>query len=488
MAPYPLPQPSVEAALQALDPTRDALRQRRLAVLLSERERLAAALRASPEIEQVWPSDANFLCFRCHNAADLLQRCAAAGLILRDVSHYPGLAGCLRVSIGVAEDVDRVIAVLSRLPTPISNSLPTLHIPPWSHTMPLKLLFVDRDGCLIEEPADEQIDSIAKFRLLPDVIAALKRFVDAGYELVMVTNQDGLGTASFPEADFEPPQRLLLDILATQGIGFREILIDRHFPHEPNDTRKPKIGMALHYLREGLIDREHSLMVGDRETDLEFARNLGVAGYRVGPQGSSWPEIARTVLDRPRTASVRRNTRETQITVEVDLDREAEPRIDTGLGFFDHMLEQLGKHGGFALRLECQGDLQIDEHHTVEDCALALGSTLRKALGDKRGIGRYGFVVPMDETLAEVAIDLSGRPWFEFEGVFPRDRVGELPTELVPHFFRSLAETLGATLHLKVRGENAHHMVEGSFKAVARCLRQAFARQGDVLPSTKGTL
>lgn len=352
----------------------------------------------------------------------------------------------------------------------------------------LKLLFVDRDGCLIEEPPDEQVDSLEKFRLLPEVIPALRRFVDAGFELVMVSNQDGLGTDSFPLADFEPPQRLLLEILETQGVRFREILIDRHFPDQPNETRKPKIGMALHYLREGLIDRQHSLMVGDRDTDLEFARNLGVAGFRVGPQGQSWPQIARAVLDRPRQASIERNTRETRINVSVDLDAEAEPRISTGLGFYDHMLEQLGKHGGFALQLRCEGDLHIDEHHTVEDSALALGAALRKALGDKRGIARYGFVAPMDESLAEVALDLSGRPWFEFSGVFPRERVGELPTELVPHFFRSLAESLGATLHLKVTGENAHHMVEGCFKAVARCLRQAFAREGSVLPSTKGTL
>lgn len=352
----------------------------------------------------------------------------------------------------------------------------------------LKLLFVDRDGCLIEEPADQQIDSLAKFRLLPGVIHALKRFVDAGYELVMVSNQDGLGTDSFPVVDFEPPQQMLLDILSTQGIEFRELLIDPHLPDQPNETRKPKIGMALHYLRDGLIDRDYSLMVGDRETDLEFARNLGVPGYRVGDQGISWAEVAHQVLDRPRCAEFKRETRETQIKVSVDLDREADPIVSTGLGFFDHMLEQLGKHGGFALELSCRGDLHIDEHHTVEDTALALGSCLRKALGDKRGIARYGNAVPMDETLVEVALDLSGRPWFEFSGEFPRERVGELPTELVPHFFRSLAETLGVTLHLKVSGDNAHHMIEGCFKAVARSLRQAFARQGDVLPSTKGAL
>ena len=351
-----------------------------------------------------------------------------------------------------------------------------------------KLLFVDRDGCLIEEPADQQIDSYAKLALLPGVIGALQRFVAAGYELVMVTNQDGLGTDSFPEADFSGPHELLLGILGSQGIRFREVLIDRSFPREGLDTRKPGIGLVRRYLADDSWGRAASAMVGDRETDLQFAANIGVRGLRVGAQGVSWNELAHQLLDAPRTAKVMRNTKETRITVNVDLDKVAEPKVHTGVGFFDHMLEQIGKHGGFALELHCDGDTHVDEHHTIEDCALALGHALKQALGDKRGIGRYGFTLPMDESLASAALDLSGRPYFVFEGSFPRERVGEVPTELVPHFFRSLCETLGANLHLTVRGDNAHHMVEACFKVVARTLRQAIRREGRELPSTKGTL
>ncbi len=354
--------------------------------------------------------------------------------------------------------------------------------------MSRKILFIDRDGCLIVEPPDEQIDSYEKLELLPGVIGALQRCVAAGYELVMVTNQDGLGTASFPQDSFDGPHQLLLRILASQGIVFREQLIDRSFPHEGLDTRKPGIGMLRHYLADDGWSRAASAVIGDRETDLQLAANLGVHGLRVGPQGESWEAIAHRLLDAPRTATVQRNTKETRITVSVDLDRVAEPKIRTGLGFFDHMLEQIGKHGGFALELTCDGDTHIDEHHTMEDCALALGQALKQALGDKRGIGRYGFTLPMDESFASAALDLSGRPYFVFEGSFPRERVGDIPTELVPHVFRSLCETLGANLHLTVKGDNAHHMVEACFKVVARTLRQAIRREGSELPSTKGTL
>ena len=354
--------------------------------------------------------------------------------------------------------------------------------------MSRKLLFVDRDGCLIEEPADEQIDSYEKLNLLPGVIAALQRFVASGYELVMVTNQDGLGTERFPEPSFTGPHELLLRIFQTQGVHFREVLIDRSFPADGLDTRKPGVGLVRHYLADDDWSRSASLMVGDRETDLQFAANLGVRGWRVGPLGIGWTELAHQVLDAPRVAQVTRRTKETRITVGVNLDQVAEPKVHTGLGFFDHMVEQLGKHGGFALTLNCEGDIHIDEHHTIEDCALALGAALKQALGDKRGIGRYGFTLPMDETQASAALDLSGRPYFVFEGKLPRDQVGQMPTELLPHFFRSLCETLGANLHLSVRGENAHHMIEACFKAVARCLRQAIRREGSDLPSTKGAL
>ncbi|MBB5208588.1 bifunctional histidinol-phosphatase/imidazoleglycerol-phosphate dehydratase HisB [Chiayiivirga flava] len=369
-----------------------------------------------------------------------------------------------------------------------------------------RILFIDRDGTLIEEPHDFQIDAYEKLRFVPNVIPALLRLRDAGFEFVLVTNQDGLGTDSFPRATFEGPHALMQQILASQGIVFREELIDTSFPHENLPTRKPGIGLALHYLRDRSIDLAGSAMVGDRDTDLEFAANLGVRGFKLGPGLDTWDSIAHVLADAPRTAAVARATRETRIRVEVDLDRSAEPRIATGLGYFDHMLEQIGKHGGFALTLTCEGDLHIDEHHTVEDSALALGQALRQALGDKRGIGRYGaaaqaadatlgdldargeILLPMDEAIARAALDFSGRPYFVFDGVFPRERVGELPTELVPHFFRSLCETAGLNLNLTVRGDNAHHMVEACFKATARALRQAIRRDGRELPSTKGTL
>ena len=354
-----------------------------------------------------------------------------------------------------------------------------------------KILFVDRDGTLIEEPADQQIDAYEKFRLVPGAIAALRRCVDAGYELVMVTNQDGLGTPAFPQEKFEHAHRFILDLLASQGIGFEAVCICPHFKREDCACRKPKLGMVQEYLASRTIDKARSFMIGDRDTDMEFAANLGVQGLRIRLDGApheTWPAIARRILEQARRARVHRKTKETQILVDVDLSRDGPSAIATGLGFFDHMLEQIAKHGGFALDLKCSGDLHIDEHHTVEDCALALGVALREALGDKRGIARYGFLLAMDEAEAQVALDLSGRPYFVWEGRFNREKIGELPTELVPHFFRSLAETLGAALHISVRGENSHHMVESCFKGVGRSLRQAIRLEGRDLPTTKGAL
>jgi imidazoleglycerol-phosphate dehydratase/histidinol-phosphatase len=351
-----------------------------------------------------------------------------------------------------------------------------------------RIVFLDRDGVLLEEPDDEQVDAYAKFRLVPGVIPALLRLRDAGFEFVMVSNQDGLGTPAFPTEAFAGPQDLLLQVLESQGIVFREVLIDAHRPQDNHPDRKPGIGMVLPYLRDRSIDLAASAMVGDRDTDMQFAANLGVRGLRLGPGFHDWAGIAHLLADAPRTARVERATAETRIVVEVDLDRPAAPQVATGLGFLDHMLAQLGTHGGFSLALACTGDLHVDEHHTVEDCALALGEALATAIGDKRGIARYGFVLPMDEARASATLDWSGRPGFFFEGAFPRDRVGDLPTELVPHFFRSLCERAGLTLHLGVVGDNAHHMVEACFKAVARALRQALAREGRALPSTKGAL
>ncbi len=351
-----------------------------------------------------------------------------------------------------------------------------------------RIAFIDRDGTIIEEPADEQIDAYEKLRFVAGVIPALLRLQGAGYELVMVSNQDGLGSPRFPRESFEGPHRLMMQVLESQGIVFREVLIDPSLPEENSPNRKPGVGMVLHYLRDRSVDLANSVVIGDRESDLRFADNLGARGYRLGPGHDDWDGIVRQILASPREVEVERATRETKIRVRVDLDRADEPVAATGLGFFDHMLEQLGKHGGFTLAVSCAGDLHIDEHHTVEDTALALGQALRQALGDKRGIARYGFTLPMDEALATAALDFSGRPYFVFEGVFPRERVGELPTELVPHFFRSLCESAGLNLHLAVKGDNAHHMVEACFKAVARALRQAVRRDGEALPSTKGAL
>lgn len=354
-----------------------------------------------------------------------------------------------------------------------------------------RILFVDRDGTLIGEPADGRVDRLEKLTLAPGVIPALLRLKSAGYEFVVVSNQDGLGGPEFPLERFEQTDTAMRRLFGSQGIDFTELLFCPHEFEEHCDCRKPAVGLVRHYLAGNTLDREASAVVGDRKSDLEFAANLGLSGFRLAPgetDGHSWDEIAHLLADRPRRARIQRQTRETAVDVNVDLDLHSDPVASTGIGFFDHMLEQLGKHGGFALAVSCRGDLEVDEHHTVEDVALTLGQALRKALGEKRGIRRYGFLLPMDEAAAEVALDLSGRPHFVFTGRFPRDRVGGLPTELVPHFFRSLADTLGASLQISVRGDNAHHMVEACFKGVARSLRQAFSREGDELPTTKGQL
>ncbi|WP_460813018.1 bifunctional histidinol-phosphatase/imidazoleglycerol-phosphate dehydratase HisB [Luteimonas pelagia] len=354
------------------------------------------------------------------------------------------------------------------------------------------VLFVDRDGTLIEEPDDLQVDRFDKLRFVAGVVPALLRLRDAGYEFVMVTNQDGLGSEAFPEADFVGPHRLMMQLFDSQGIVFREVLVDRSLPGENAPTRKPGLGLVAHLLRDRGIDWPRSAMVGDRETDDAFAAAMGIRGFRLAtPRFGGewdWPGIAHELADAPRRARVARDTRETRVAAAVDLDRVVDPVARTGLGFFDHMLEQLGKHGGFGLHVSAEGDLSVDEHHTVEDVALALGQALREALGDKRGIDRYGFVLPMDESLAHAALDLSGRPVFEFHGTFRRERVGDLPTELVPHFFRSLCEAGGINLHLSVRGDNDHHQVEACFKAVGRALRMALRRGGHGVPSTKGAL
>lgn len=350
-------------------------------------------------------------------------------------------------------------------------------------------LFIDRDGTLVEEPSDQQLDKLEKLRFMPGVFAALTKLAAAGYRLVVVTNQDGLGSGAFPQQEFELCQNFIIEALASQGIRFDAVCLCPHRSADNCNCRKPRTGMLDGYLKEHAFDPARSAVIGDRLTDLEFAANLGIRGFQVllnGRPDQTWPEIAATLL--ARNGHVHRVTRETDIEVRVALESTEPVSARTGIGFLDHMLEQLAKHGGFSLELKCQGDLHIDEHHTVEDSALALGEALRQALGNKAGIGRYGFLLAMDEAEAQVAIDLSGRAYFQFEGQFGREQIGQLPTELVPHFFRSLADALGCALHLSVRGENTHHQIEACFKGVGRALRPALRREGSDLPSTKGVL
>jgi imidazoleglycerol-phosphate dehydratase/histidinol-phosphatase len=357
--------------------------------------------------------------------------------------------------------------------------------------MAQKILFLDRDGTLNREPDDFQVDALDKIRLVEGVMPALIALRDAGYRFVMVTNQDGLGTDSFPEPSFRECHEHIVDLFTSQGIHFDETFICPHFDADQCDCRKPRTGLLTKYLASTDIDVEASAVIGDRDTDMQLARNIGVRGMLIDPEGDyeqTWDGIRAALLSGERRGEVVRETKETRIRAEVNLDESGPVRISTGIGFYDHMLEQVAKHGGFALTVTCEGDLEVDEHHSVEDTAICIGQAMRDALGDKRGIGRYGFLLPMDESEATVALDLSGRAAFRFEGTFTRESVGELPTELVPHFFQSLSESLGAALHVKVDGDNNHHMIEACFKAVGRTLRQAIRIEGGDLPSTKGML
>ena len=353
-----------------------------------------------------------------------------------------------------------------------------------------KILFIDRDGTLIAEPDDFQIDRFEKFRLQPGCIAALQKLRDAGWTFVMVSNQDGLGTESFPLKDFEGPQNLLLQILESQGISFQEILICPHKPEDQCECRKPKIGLVKEYLESGRIDSENSFVIGDRPTDVELAENMGLKAFLYNEKTLGWDEIARKILlmKRARRALVERVTKETKIRVEVDLDDFGSSDIHTGIGFFDHMLDQIATHAGIRLKILADGDLQVDDHHTIEDVGLVLGEALKKALGDKRGIGRFGFVLPMDECLAQCALDLSNRPYLVYSAQFKYQKVGDMSTEMIEHFFRSLSQTLGCTLHLKAEGANDHHRAESLFKVFARALREAIAVKGNTLASSKGVL
>lgn len=364
-----------------------------------------------------------------------------------------------------------------------------------------KAIFIDRDGTIIKEPADEQIDSLEKLEFIPGVISGLRSLMGHGFELVMVSNQDGLGTDSFPEDTFWPAHNRMLSTLAGEGISFDDILIDRSFPEDNAPTRKPRTGMLTRYT-DGSYDLANSFVIGDRLTDIELARNLGVRGILIAPAESAecpdgcglvsddWQLIARHILSSDRVATVERNTSETRISVTLDLDGHLPSAIDSGLKFFDHMLWQLPHHAGISLDLVCKGDLEVDEHHSMEDVAIALGQAIDTALGSKRGIDRYGFVLPMDECKAMVLIDFGGRADFVWDVEFTREYVGDTPTEMYKHFFKSLCVAMRCNLHISARGENNHHLIEGVFKAFARALRMAVRR--DVfsysLPSSKGVL
>ena len=354
-----------------------------------------------------------------------------------------------------------------------------------------RILFIDRDGTLIEEPADEQIDAFEKLKFTKGVFRNLHFIREhTDFEFVMVSNQDGLGTDAFPEDTFWPVHNFILQTLEGEGITFDEILIDPHFPEANAPTRKPNTGLVEKYMNDPEYDIANSYVIGDRETDRKFAENIGCKSLILSDEGMSWDKISELLFAGERTAEVRRTTKETDIHIKVNLDGTGKCDISTGLGFFDHMLEQIGKHGSIDLLIHTKGDLEVDEHHTIEDTAIALGECILTALGNKRGIERYGYCLPMDDCLCSVALDFGGRPWLVWDAEFTREKIGEMPTEMFLHFFKSLSDAAKMNLNIKAEGQNEHHKIEGIFKALARSLKMAVRR--DIyhyeLPSTKGML
>ncbi|TNF49336.1 MAG: bifunctional histidinol-phosphatase/imidazoleglycerol-phosphate dehydratase HisB [Bacteroidetes bacterium] len=361
-----------------------------------------------------------------------------------------------------------------------------------------KVLFIDRDGTIvIEPPIDFQLDSLEKLEFYPGVFSGLSKIArELDYELVMVTNQDGLGTSSFPEDTFWPAQNKIIQAFENEGVKFKEILIDKSFPEDNAPTRKPGTGLLNQYIY-GNYDLANSFVIGDRKTDIQLAENLGAKGIFIGDQcdmptaltTKSWEEIYQFLKAIPRAAEKVRKTNETDIRIAINLDGSGKSSISTGLGFFDHMLEQLSKHGGIDLEINVQGDLEIDEHHTIEDVAICLGETFLEALGSKKGIERYGFLLPMDDCLAQVAIDFGGRPWLVWDTSFKREMIGEMPTEMFIHFFKSFSDGAKCNLNIKAEGDNEHHKIESIFKAFAKAIKMAIRQTNDYsIPSTKGVL
>jgi imidazoleglycerol-phosphate dehydratase/histidinol-phosphatase len=375
-----------------------------------------------------------------------------------------------------------------------------------------KVLFIDRDGTLIKEPADEQIDSFEKLEFYPEVFTYMNKIAsELDYELVMITNQDGLGTDIYPEDSFWPVQNFIIHAFKNEGVEFTDVYIDKTFPKDNASTRKPKTGLLTKYF-EFEYDMENSFVIGDRLTDIELAKNLGAKGIFIdnktelglGELGSSNTELESYIglrsttwkaiydylkLDR-RTASLKRTTKETNIEISVNLDGTGKSDISTGLHFFDHMLDQVARHGQIDIKLKADGDLEVDEHHTIEDVAIVLGEVFAKALGSKLGIERYGFCLPMDDSLAQVAIDFGGRNWLVWEADFQREKIGEMPTEMFMHFFKSFTDGAKCNLNINAKGDNEHHKIEAIFKAFAKSIKMAVKRDAEkmILPSTKGQL
>ncbi len=374
-----------------------------------------------------------------------------------------------------------------------------------------QVLFIDRDGTLVvEPPVDYQLDSFEKLQFLPGVMRNLGFIAqNMDFELVMVTNQDGLGTDSFPTHTFTGPHNLILNTLEGEGICFDDIIIDTSFPHENKPTRKPGTALLGKYT-SGNYDLAGSFVIGDRITDIQLAQNLGAKGILIASDidaartqidnaglqqctvliANGWAQIADFLKAGLRTASVQRTTSETDIFISLNLDGTGKCNINTGIGFFDHMLNQIGRHSGIDLTINVKGDTWVDEHHTIEDTAIALGEAIRKALADKRGIERYGFVLPMDDCLCTVALDFGGRSWLVWEAEFKREKIGDMPTEMFMHFFKSLSDSAGMNLYINAKGDNEHHKIEGIFKALARAIKCAISRNvfAFQLPSTKGSL
>lgn len=352
-----------------------------------------------------------------------------------------------------------------------------------------KALFIDRDGTLIAEPADEQIDDFKKLEFIPGVFSSLVLLRErTDFELVIVSNQDGLGTEAYPLETFQSIQNFILKTFKGEGIVFDNILIDPTTPEQNAPTRKPRTGMLTEYLK-GDYDMTQCYVIGDRDTDIQLARNLGCKSFKLSGT-ITWSRIASEIIGGERKAEEHRITKETDVFVSIDLNGNGKSDISTGLGFFDHMLEQISRHAGIDLTIHTKGDLEVDEHHTIEDTGIVLGQCLRKALGDKRGIARYGFCLPMDDALCQVALDLGGRPWLIWEAKFKREKIGEMPTEMFYHFFKSFSDNAAINLNIKAEGDNEHHKIEGIFKALARSLKMAIKRdiRDFQIPTSKGAL